>query len=91
MTAEEKKLNEMNADALENYLKDHWKKQLKIDQVNIDDDFLLLGAQSIDMFRMLTRIENDFDCEIDFDEFFEDSRLQVLLNILIKLKESDAK
>lgn len=88
MTAVEKKLKDMNDDALEKYLKDHWKKQLKIQEVNPDDDFLLLGAQSIDMFRMLTRIENDFDCEIDFDEFFEDTRLQVLLNILLKLKES---
>lgn len=77
----------MSQDDLEIYLMELWKKQLKIDNVNLDDDFLALGAQSIDMFRMLTRIENDFDCEIDFDEFFEDTRLSVLLEILLKRKQ----
>jgi len=87
MTVVEKKLNAMSQDDLEIYLMGLWKKQLKIDNVNLDDDFLALGAQSIDMFRMLTRIENDFDCEIDFDEFFEDTRLSVLLEILLKRKQ----
>ncbi len=86
MSAVEKKLKASDVSTLENYLKGLWKKQLKIDTVNSDDDFLLLGAQSIDMFRMLTRIENDFDCEIDFDAFFEDARLSVLLNILTNQK-----
>ena len=88
MSIAEKKIKEMNHGDLEVYLKDLWKKQLKVENINIDDDFLSLGAQSIDMFRMLTRIENDFDCEIDFDEFFENTRLSVLLEILLKLKQA---
>ena len=88
MTAVELQLKNMTSETLESYLKELWMNQLKLEEIGIDDDFLMLGAQSIDMFRMLTRIENDFDCEIDFDEFFEDTRLAVLLETLLKLKEA---
>jgi acyl carrier protein len=59
---------------------------LKLDQVSTEDDFMKLGGQSVDMFRMLARLENDFDREIDFDAFFENPRLSVLRDVLIALQ-----
>ncbi len=76
-------VNKMDKAALQDYLKTLWCYQLKLENVNLEDDFLKLGAKSVDLFRMLTRIETDFNLEIDFDAFFEDSRLSVLLNILL--------
>ena len=68
------------------YLCDLWKKQLKLNTVNLTDDFMKAGGQSVDMFRLLARIENDFDKEIDFDDFFENPTIDVLCNLLMCLK-----
>lgn len=74
---------------LVNYLKDLWMKQLKLDSLELGDDFLALGGQSVDLFRMLTRIESDFDAEIDFDDFFDNTSLEALLGLLLGYKQNN--
>ena len=76
-------IKEMDEQALKAYLQDLWQTQLKLEQVEEEDDFLKLGAQSVDMFRMLTKVETDFDLELEFDPFFEDTRLVTLLKVLM--------
>lgn len=71
------------------YLKGLWMKQLKLDSLDLSDDFLALGGQSVDLFRMLTRIESDFDAEIDFDDFFDNTSLEALLGLLLDYKNNN--
>jgi acyl carrier protein len=80
-----KSIKELSSDEIASYLQALWKMQLKIDNVSMQDDFMSIGGQSIDMFRMLARLEEDFDLEIDFDDFFEDTHLSSLHTLLVKL------
>jgi len=80
-----KALHELSSEQIESYLKSLWAMQLKLESVNKDDDFMSLGGQSVDMFRMLARLEEDFDLEIDFDDFFENPNLATLHALLVKL------
>ncbi len=80
-----KSLKNLSQDELQNYLCELWRKQLKLDRVDVSDDFMKLGGQSVDMFRMLAKLENDFDKEIDFDDFFETPTLAVLRDLLLRL------
>lgn len=83
----QKKLSDLSSDDISNYLQALWKMQLKLESVAMNDDFMNLGGQSVDMFRMLARIEEDFDLEIDFDDFFETPSLSVLHTLLVNLKK----
>lgn len=76
----------LTQEQIQTYLCDLWKKQLKLETINLTDDFMKAGGQSVDMFRMLARIENDFDKEIDFDDFFENPTITVLGNLLLRLQ-----
>lgn len=80
-----KSFKNMSQNELQNYLCDLWRKQLKLDSVDVSDDFMKLGGQSVDMFRMLAKLENDFDREIDFDDFFETPTIAVLRDLLLRL------
>lgn len=82
-----KTLDQLTPEEITSYLQALWKKQLKIDNVTMDDDFMNLGGQSVDMFRMLARLEQDFDLEIDFDDFFENPCLSALQSLLVNIKK----
>ena len=78
-------IKELSSDEIASYLQSLWKMQLKLEKVDMADDFMAIGGQSIDMFRMLARLEEDFDLEIDFDDFFENTCLSTLHALLVKL------
>ena len=80
-----KNLNELSHAEVESYLKALWSMQLRLDDVDVSADFINIGGQSVDMFRMLARLEEDFDLEIDFDDFFETPTLSVLHQLLINI------
>jgi len=82
-----KSLQELSDEEITSYLQSLWKMQLKLEDVSMNDDFMSLGGQSVDMFRMLARLENDFDLEIDFDDFFENPCLSELHSLLVNLKK----
>jgi acyl carrier protein len=79
-------LQTYNKEQLQLYLSELWKQQLKLEYINLTDDFMKAGGQSVDMFRMLAKIENDFDKEIDFDDFFENPTIAVLSDLLLRLQ-----
>lgn len=85
------KLNLMSADEIEAYLCELWKRQLKLESLSLKEDFtkqdfMSLGGQSVDMFRMLAKLEDDFSLEIDFDEFFDSPNILALKNVLLTEK-----
>lgn len=80
-----KALSELSHDEVASYLRALWKMQLKLEEVSMEDDFMSIGGQSVDMFRMLARLEEDFDLEIDFDDFFENPCLSALHSLLVNL------
>ena len=80
-----KSLSELSGEEVESYLKALWEMQLKLNDIDVSADFISIGGQSVDMFRMLARLEEDFDLEIDFDDFFEIPTLSVLHQLLINL------
>ena len=84
-----KSINEISGEELLSFLQALWNKQLKLESVGVEDDFMTLGGQSVDMFRMLVTIEDSLDAEIDFDDFFENTKLSVLHGLLLSLKTNN--
>ncbi len=85
----QKGFQSLSSEELESYLRALWAMQLKLDggeAIDNSAEFMSLGGQSVDLFRMLARLEEDFDLEVDFDDFFEEPTLNSLLKLLISCR-----
>jgi len=55
---------------IEAVLRAVWREILEMNEIGIDDSFLLLGGDSLKMMRVLNRVRQEFDREISISEFF---------------------
>ncbi|HYG65161.1 MAG TPA: SDR family oxidoreductase, partial [Thermoanaerobaculia bacterium] len=58
-------------DPLEARIAEIWQELLGIDRVGVDDDFFLLGGNSLAGLQILSRMRADFDVELPLKAFFE--------------------
>jgi len=59
-----------------------WTELLGVDRVGIEDDFLDLGGDSFLAVRMLGRIRDTFDRQLELPDLFENPRVRVLAEVL---------
>ena len=67
----------------EKRLKSIWKDLLKIDQVEVHDNFFKIGGHSLLAIRLINAIREDFQYEIKFNQIFQQPtihQLSVLIN-----------
>jgi acyl carrier protein len=60
-----------------------WCEVLRIDQVGIDDNFLDLGGDSLQMLRIISRLRDRFEIDIPLGQIFDSlsvSRLALLVD-----------
>jgi acyl-CoA synthetase (AMP-forming)/AMP-acid ligase II/acyl carrier protein len=56
---------------LENMLAGCWAEVLEVEQVGIHDDFFVLGGDSLSVAKLVARVYDTMDIEIDVSRFFE--------------------
>ncbi len=59
-----------------------WKDILGLDQIGIDDSFLELGGDSLQLMRMLNRVRQIFEQDVSIPEFFASPTVSALAKIL---------
>ena len=88
-------MNDFNASAVATndttsivtYLKGLWEKQLRIANVNPEDDFFALGGDSVLVIDMLVAVSAHFDRDFKFIKFFPKPTITTLtLSIQDELK-----
>jgi phthiocerol/phenolphthiocerol synthesis type-I polyketide synthase E len=58
-------------DAAEARIAGIWQELLGVDRIGVDDDFFLLGGNSLAGLQILSRLRADFDVELPLKSFFE--------------------
>ena len=74
--------------ALETSLADIWKQVLKMDQVGLDDQFLLIGGDSLHAVQILARVFDLFHVEISIPAFFQ---AQTIANLSALIESPDVR
>lgn len=67
-----------------------WGELLNVNEVGVNDDFFLIGGDSILLIRMLTQLKKHFKKEIDLQKVYECSVLKDLVK-LIESQDQDIK
>ena len=67
-----------------------WSVVLGIDGIGIHDDFLELGADSLDSTRIINQTNTSFDVHIPFSEFFEARTIAAMASILRTSRQAGA-
>lgn len=55
-----------------------WHETLKLDRVNLDDDFYDLGGHSLNITQMLNKVKKVFGVSMEMDEMFYNSTIRTL-------------
>jgi phthiocerol/phenolphthiocerol synthesis type-I polyketide synthase E len=58
-------------DPVEARIVEIWQELLGVDRIGVDDDFFLLGGNSLAGLQILSRLRADFDVELPLKSFFE--------------------
>ena len=80
-----------DSDVLHQYLKNLWKTEIDVPSVGIDDDFQVLGGDSLSSIRLLAQIEVDFGIQINLSSISGLTtvrKLAVYLRSCISLKDA---
>jgi aryl carrier-like protein len=59
-----------------------WKDVFGLDQIGVDDSFLELGGDSLQLMRMFNRVRQVFGREVSISEFFDSPCISALAKIL---------
>jgi acyl carrier protein len=65
-----------------------WKDILCIDQIGVDDSFLALGGDSLQLMRMFNRVRQVFGHDVPITEFFVAPTVSDLAKILERLDKT---
>lgn len=63
-------------------LRELWKSLLQRESISDDATFTALGGNSMLMIQMLVRVSQTFPAKIDYDQFINDQRLPVLIELV---------
>lgn len=74
---------------LKDFIRDLWKESLDIEEINDDDDVFDLGANSLISMSILKKILNRTGVEMDFDDLYEYSTVNMLYEYIIENKVSE--
>ena len=55
-----------------------WGEVLKVEQLGLDDDYFDLGGNSLNGTQLITRLEREFDAELEFDDLYDYSTVNNL-------------
>ncbi|HKX29845.1 MAG TPA: phosphopantetheine-binding protein [Blastocatellia bacterium] len=61
-----------------------WAEVLGFQEIGIDDDFFLLGGDSILMTMIISRIHERFGLELSFGDFFDNPTITTFAPLLLK-------
>ncbi len=67
-----------------------WREILAVGQVGPDDDFIALGGQSIKALRLLARVDEAFDVQLDLAEVLSNPTLLAVTNLVSAAQEGAA-
>lgn len=82
--------NSFTQNRLEESLRDSWAIVLGIpkEEIGVDDDFLLLGGNSVKAFQMLNQLANDLGIEIDSNVLIVCKTIRDIINYINKNNQS---
>jgi acyl carrier protein len=69
---------------LEGELLSKWQQVLKMEQIGIQDDFLALGGNSIQAARILTRVNERFEMDLQISDIFTISTVTLMADLIQK-------
>lgn len=79
-------------ESLEEFLKNIWCEELEVDEIQLDDDFFELGANSLMSIDILDKIEKKTGLKLDFDIFYDYSTISLLKDYIEEaLEKTDKK
>jgi amino acid adenylation domain-containing protein len=67
---------------LERQLAETWGDLLEVDQIDVDQDVFALGADSLTVTQMLSRLRTSFGIKLSFKEIFDAPTVTALANLL---------
>ena len=65
-----------------------WQEVLKIDNINVNDDFFKLGGNSLTAMRVISRVHTVFHCKLSIAAIFQNRSIKKLAMHITKCKKS---
>jgi amino acid adenylation domain-containing protein len=59
-----------------------WREVLGVERVGINDDFFQLGGHSLLATQLISRLRDEFDVEVPFDQFFERPTIAGIVKVI---------
>ena len=84
-------LSEHNLTNTEKYMKQLWQEVLKLDTLNIQDNFYTIGGDSIKAAILLYRINNDLEINLTISDILEYDSISAISAIIDKLNLKEKK
>jgi amino acid adenylation domain-containing protein len=75
---------------LEEVLAEHWADLLEIDQIDVDQDVFALGADSLTVTQMLSRLRTSFGIKLSFKDIFDAPTVTALAHLLESFERESA-
>ncbi|MCP4136878.1 MAG: amino acid adenylation domain-containing protein, partial [bacterium] len=66
----------------EEKLAEIWQEVLRIERIGIQDNFYKLGAHSLNVIKILSRIRREFEIDIKFNEIFQTPNIMILAELI---------
>lgn len=76
-------------DDVENQLAEIWKSVLNVSKVGLHEDFFTLGGDSIKLIKLLFTIKNTLGIQLSVQNFYGNSTIKKLSNLIKSEKEQD--
>ncbi len=67
---------------IERKLAEIWQEVLRIDRIGIKDNFFKLGAHSLNVIKIISRIRRDFEIDIQYKEIFQTPNILILSELI---------
>jgi acyl transferase domain-containing protein/acyl carrier protein len=82
---------EQSLEEIENVISNIWRSALNISKIQPNDDFFELGGHSLNGAQVVSKMEKEFNLEIEFDIIFEHSTIRSLASYIKDLNTLEIK
>ncbi len=67
-----------------------WQETLGIEKIGVDENFFMVGGQSLLATRLIAKIGEEFDCQLSIKDLFNNPSIRELANLISTVKLSGA-